>query len=1165
MKQYVVIAGAGISVAPPSNLPSWWEYNKKLIAQIKTRALELCPGAADILECIDVENKLPVQCISQLVVSQGAGESYFPLLELLNGTVPNANHFALAELARQGVLKAVVTTNFDTLIETAFRIKAVPLYTAVQKENYYEAEQVAECKLFKIHGSVHDSASLIDTVAQKAVGLSAEKRLIVESIFTGSNILVIGFSGADLDFDLDYIPLARALEDGSRLTWIIRPGSTPNSNVAELQRRHPKNVSVRELELPELFEFLGVQRQDGQGATPDVAVPENEAKLAQKIKELFSSPHIGTHGCVGYCLTLLEMMGADEAAERLAKIYEDKLDGSAWNASSVLGINALARQKLLGGDWQGAIRGYNFVIQYHLQLDKLNHELREDVEGAVSPELSRKQELECTQNLAASYLNLGIVYYYMAVLEQADMLNDAKESMELAQALLRREPDIPYHSLVSFGLARVEYVLDQDYDRYLDALHISLEYAQKEGRLDTLAEILLEECEVRMWIGEYYLARNLLELSRNMLKNVGRTALAQKWETLDREYRLRTGAQPELLTEEILQALMGSVEETLRRAIILFEARRETERLAPLFSQLGKKYMAERSWQRLWDVAQCCRATSCTDLQRSDALYMLGCAAMEQARYQEAEHYFEQIVDMGKGVNDLKLGWAHSELARLYLSRDDVPQATHHFEECLQVLLELGNLEQLTQAVGNYVAAMFHSGYPEQAERAAERLLAVIDDTNATHFRAYLEFLRCENVQNADGDINSQPPYIIATQALHQYDAGDTKRAWKWMRLARKKYEEAGNLDGVGRCENNMGNWCATEGNYESAVQHMKAAMDIKVSLGDVGGEINQLSDLLHMYTMHLQDFEKAEELARYAEQYMPRYTDKMERYRLYCGLSIYKMLTGDYASAFTYGRKAENGLPYLSKVHPDGAEILRRLIGELEKTVTCQTAPVNLPEFEAQITEAARLGKCGELDECLTLVEQMKKVWGGSRIKNGILEGTCGNAYLNARRYTEAIDCYQSAIKDFEAAAEDEKEAAEAHRLTAINGISIALGRLGREEDAIALSRQELKRAEMSPINRCTLTISLCNRLITLHQDTLQKGDRVFTEICGMLESLAALGSLGHEAQGHVSCAYGMLYMALGDKATAKHSFQQAKKEFLIVNSQHLEEVEQALAILED
>ena len=941
MKQYVMIVGAGISTASPSNLPSWWEYNKKLIVQIKTEALKLCPEAADILECIDEENKLPVQCISQLIVSQGAGESYFPLLELLNGTVPNANHYALAELARQCVLKAVVTTNFDTLIEAAFRDKAVPLYTVVQKENYYEAAQAAGCKLFKIHGSVHDSASLIDTVSQKAIGLSAEKRLILENIFSGSDILAIGFSGADLDFDLDYIPLARALEGGARLTWIIHPGNAPNPNVTELQRRHPGNVCVREMELTELFESLGVRDRDGQGPRSATGMPENEARLAQKIKELFSAVHIGADGCVGYCLTLLKMIGAYEAAGRLAKMYEEKLDWSALSVFSTLGINALASQKLSSRDWQGAIRCYYAVIQCQRHLDKLNQELQENSGKPISPKQRRKQKQESTGNLAAAYLNLGNVYYYMGILDQADTLGDAKNLMELAQALLRQEPDIPYHSLVSFGLARVDYGLDHDYDRFLDALHISREYARREGRLDTLAEILLVDCDTRMKIGEYHLAWDSLELSRGVLKNVGQARLAQVWETLDREYRLRTGEQPEVLTDEMLQAMMGGVEESVRKAIILFEARKETEELAPLFIQLGARYTAKEDWHRLRDVAQCCYAVACTDAQRAEALYMLGCAAMEQARYQEAERYFGQIVDIGKGVNDLKLGWTHSELARLLLRRGDILQSARQFEECLRVLLELGDLEQLTQAGASYVAALFFQGDSKLAEEKAAQLLAIIDNPNAANFKKYLESLRQVCRQDADKEMEHEPPHVIATQALSLYEAGCVKQAWKWMRLARRKYDEIGNLEGVGRCENNMGIWCGTEGDHEGAVWHMKAAMDIKISLGDVGGEINQLSAMLYEYALQLGNLEKAQELDRYAEQQMPRYLDKMERYSLYYCLSLYKMITGDYASAIAYGHKAEAELPYLSKAYPDCVEDLRWMIGVLENSSACGSAGI--------------------------------------------------------------------------------------------------------------------------------------------------------------------------------------------------------------------------------
>lgn len=1163
MKQYVVIAGAGISTAPPSNLPSWWDYNKKIVTEIKVGALELCPEAADILECIDVENKLPVQCISQVVVSQGAGESYFPLLELLNGTFPNANHFALAELAWQGVLKAVVTTNFDTLIEAAFRSKAVPLYTAVQRQDYYEAAQVSTCKLFKIHGSVHDSASLIDTVREKVKGLSSEKRLILKNVFSGSDIFVIGFSGADLDFDLDYIPLAQALESGSKLTWVIRSGSTPHSNVAELQRRYPQQVCVCEMELPEFFESLGVRDRGGRAILPDAAMSENEIKLVQKIKELFSSDYIGPHGCVGYCLTLLEMIGADEAAKKLASVYEGKLDWSALDVFSILGINALARQKLLSRDWQGAIRAYKAVIQCHLTIAKLNHELRAKAKTVISSEQRRKQELECAKNLTASFLNIGIAYYYMAVLEQANTLGEAKKFLNMAQFWLQREPDIPYHSMVSFGLARVEYSMNHDYDRYLDALHVSQEYAKTEGRLGTMAEIVLEECKMRMRIGEYHLAQNSLELSRNMLKNVGRTGLKKMWEMLEQEYRLRTGEQAELLTREILHEWMDSVEDTVRKAIILFEAERETERLGQLFSQLSVKYFEAGAWQRLSDVALCYCAVACTDPQKSDALYMLGCAAVEQAKYQEAERCFRQIVNMGKGINDLKLGWAHLELARLVLRRDNILQAVQHFEECLHVLLELGDLEQLTQAVANYIAELFRKGAFDQAEEAAAQLLAVIDAPNATIFQEYLESLR--QINNQDADIQNKPPHVIATRALSLYDEGDTKQAWKWMRLARRKYKEAGNLDGVGRCENNMGTWCEAEGNYQDAVRHLREALDIKVSLGDVGGEINQLSSLLQIFTVRRKDLVKSEELARYAEQNMPRYTDKAERYILYYALFLYKLVTGDFASALTYGQKALGGLSYLSNVKPGSVDNLRQMIGVLETAFACQTEPADEPEFTTQVLEATRLGNSGELNKCLALVEQLKSVWGGDRMKNGILEGTRGNAYLNAGRSTEAMDCYQLAIEDFETVTEDDTETAMKHRLTAVNGLSIALGRLGRENEAIDLIRRELEQTELSPINRHALTLSLCNRLILLNQDTLHKGDSVFTEICNRLEPLTALESLGHEARGHIYCVYGMLYMVLDDKVSAKDSYQQAKKDFLIVNSRHLDEVEQALKILED
>lgn len=1161
MKQYIIIAGAGVSIAPPSNLPSWWEYNKKLIIQIKAEALKLCPEAADILKCIDVKNKLPVQCISQLIVSQGAGESYFPLLELLNGTVPNANHFALAEMARHGLLKAIVTTNFDTLIETAFRKEAVSLYTVVNRQEYYEATYISACKLFKIHGSVNDDASLIDTVSQKAIGLSYEKRLILENVFADNDIFVIGFSGADLDFDLDYIPLKQALENGRKLTWVIQPNSVPNPNVVELQKRYPENICVCKMELAEWFKSLGIDYANSQRNLPDTTMEENEIRLEQRIKELFSSVYIGPHGCVGYCLSLLDMLGAHEAAEKLAGIYEEKLDWSALDTLSILGINALARQKMTKRDWQGSIRCYNAVIQCIQQLIIQNRELKEKNDKLIYTEQSRRQEREYVQNLVVGYLNLGNVYYYMDVIEQADTLDKAKQFWEMAQSLQQQEPDIPYYSLILFEQARIQYRFDQNYDCYLDALHMSQEYAKKEGRLDTLVEILYEECKVRMLIGEYHLAQNALELSRNMLKNVGRAALTQAWENLNKQYRLRTGEQAELPSKELIQAFINGVNDPLRKRIILFEAQRQREHLAPLFSQLCQNYLDKRVWQRLRELAQCYYAVADTDLQKSDALYMLGCAAQEQASYLEAEMYFMQIVDMGNSENNIKMGWAHCELVRLFVQKADSSQAMYHFDECIHVLRKFGDMEQLTQAGANCVAAFLHGGYLEKAETIAAQLLDVIDASNAIKLQEYLECLYDKHNIGIDEDLRNQSPQTIATEALRLYDAGNTEQAWKWMRFAKKKYKETGNVDGIGRCENNMGGWCQTEGNYEKAAEHYKAAMDIKFSLGDVDGGISQLSTLLQIY-VKTEDLKKAKALACYAEQNMPLYSDKMQRYVLYYGLFLYKLEINDYAAAYVYAQKAEEGMQYLSRVYPGCRERLYEFIDLLKNMFTCRTEFSELSDFEVQALEAERLGKSGKLNDSLALIEQLKKACGKDSMRNGILNGIRANAYLCNKKYDEAIGGYSMAMKAFEAVIGDEKETAMEHRVTAVNGMAVALGHLGKDEEAIALFCQELKRAGLSQKSRCFLTVNLCNRLIIFNQNTLRKDDDVFTVI---LKSLNVLCGLSHEEWGSVYCTYGMLYMAVGDDESAKHYYQQAKKEFLIVNSQHLTEVEQALAILEN
>lgn len=81
------------------------------------------------------------------------------------------------------------------------------------------------------------------------------------------------------------------------------------------------------------------------------------------------------------------------------------------------------------------------------------------------------------------------------------------------------------------------------------------------------------------------------------------------------------------------------------------------------------------------------------DALKVNALYMLGGAAEEQSNYLEAEEFFTQIVNMGKDVNNLKLGWAHAELVRLWVWKHAPLQAICHLGRYLDILQELGSMD----------------------------------------------------------------------------------------------------------------------------------------------------------------------------------------------------------------------------------------------------------------------------------------------------------------------------------------------------------------------------------------------------------------------------------------------------------------------------------------
>lgn len=180
-KKVTFFIGAGISMIPPSCLPSWWQVNHIILDSLAGESSSIVPEVKDLAELIkkhEEEGKLPPEFVAEIITDR-IGESYFEVLQGLEGDTPNRAHLWLATLAKAGFLRAIITTNFDTLIERAFEIIGAPLTVYVDPEEYEKIitqEQLIEeenvpCMLLKLHGTATRPKTCVDTLAQRKQGL----------------------------------------------------------------------------------------------------------------------------------------------------------------------------------------------------------------------------------------------------------------------------------------------------------------------------------------------------------------------------------------------------------------------------------------------------------------------------------------------------------------------------------------------------------------------------------------------------------------------------------------------------------------------------------------------------------------------------------------------------------------------------------------------------------------------------------------------------------------------------------------------------------------------------------------------------------------------------------------------------------------------------------
>jgi tetratricopeptide (TPR) repeat protein/NAD-dependent SIR2 family protein deacetylase len=167
----------------------------------------------------------------------------------------NINHIYLAKLAKLGLVKTIVTTNFTQLLEKAFNQEGLQFgvdYLVIHSDedminiNLYDHR----LKIIKIHGCISDKENLVITIEKVAKKISNEPRQkIIEYLFEKGNHDFVSFMGYSCSDIFDITPMISKVSETNKYVFFInhsfkgQNGYLSQKNINDFDNIFSKNTS----------------------------------------------------------------------------------------------------------------------------------------------------------------------------------------------------------------------------------------------------------------------------------------------------------------------------------------------------------------------------------------------------------------------------------------------------------------------------------------------------------------------------------------------------------------------------------------------------------------------------------------------------------------------------------------------------------------------------------------------------------------------------------------------------------------------------------------------------------------------------------------------------------------------------------------------------------
>lgn len=188
------------------------------------------------------------------------------------GKIPTESHHIIAEMVEKKLVKVIITTNFDRLMEQALEKKGIAYDVVSSEKDLLELKprEHSNCRIFKLHGDYQkfNIKNTKDELKKLEKGIFDEFKDILNSY----GIVVIGYGGLD-----NGVMNCFEKRNNPRYTlyWVSR--ESLNDKVEELIRQQNGKIIVRpsadEL-FRELFRKIDIYETHQTGETPEFLIQE---------------------------------------------------------------------------------------------------------------------------------------------------------------------------------------------------------------------------------------------------------------------------------------------------------------------------------------------------------------------------------------------------------------------------------------------------------------------------------------------------------------------------------------------------------------------------------------------------------------------------------------------------------------------------------------------------------------------------------------------------------------------------------------------------------------------------------------------------------------------------------------------------------------------------